>query len=79
MVTMTGSARWPPPCRRSSPATRSAGVSGVDTHHDHFRFAWDLVGPDGAVAVGGIDVGEVADDGRLQRITGFYGPLPDKE
>ena len=36
-----------------------------------------LVGPDGAVAVAGMDVGEVAADGRLRRITGFFGGLPE--
>ena len=51
-------------------------VSGVDTHHDLFRFAWELVAPDGSVVVAGIDVGQFADDGRLRRITGFLGDLP---
>src|SRR4051812_45304295 len=37
-------------------------VSGVDVHHDAVRFAWELVGPDGAVAFGGLDVGVLADD-----------------
>jgi hypothetical protein len=50
--------------------------SGVDAHHDQVRFAWDLVGPDGAVVVTGLDFGELADDGRLRRITGFFGDLP---
>ena len=54
-------------------------VSGIDAHHDHFRFAWELVGPDGQVAVAGTDVGELADDGRLRRITGFFGELPPRE
>jgi len=51
-------------------------TSGVDTHHDMFRFGWELVGPDGAVAIAGLDVGQLADDGRLARITGFFGDLP---
>lgn len=51
-------------------------VSGVDMHHDLFRFAWELVAPDGTVTVRGIDVGQVADDGRFRRITGFLGDLP---
>ena len=51
-------------------------ASGVDAHHDHLRFAWELVGPDGTVALTGLDVGELAPDGRLQRITGFFGELP---
>jgi hypothetical protein len=53
-------------------------VSGVDAHHDRFLFAWELVGPDGTVAVSGIAVGELAEDGRLRRITGFFGDLPSR-
>jgi hypothetical protein len=50
-------------------------ASAVDAHHDHLRFAWELVGPDGSVALKGIDVGEVGEDGKLRRITGFFGEL----
>ena len=50
-------------------------VSAVDAHHDHLRFAWELVGPDDSVALTGLDVGELASDGRLRRITGFFGEL----
>ena len=53
-------------------------TSGIDVHHDRFRFGWELVGPDGTVALSGIDVGDVAADGRLQRITGFFGDLPER-
>ena len=58
------------------PGHRFRRVSGVDAHHDQVRFAWELAGPDGAVVVGGIDVGELAPDGRLKRIAGFFGDLP---
>jgi hypothetical protein len=51
-------------------------TSGVDAHHDHLRFTWQLVGPDGAVAVAGIDVADLAADGRLARVVGFFGELP---
>ena len=54
-------------------------ASGIDVHHGHLRFAWELVGPDGNVALTGLDVGELADDGRLTRITGFFGDLPAKD
>lgn len=50
-------------------------VSVVDEHHGHFRFSWALVAPDGSVSLGGSDVGEVSADGRLRRITGFFGDL----
>ena len=54
-------------------------VSGVDAHHDQVRFAWELVGPDGAVALTGLDTGELGADGRLLRIAGFFGDLPAAE
>ena len=50
-------------------------TSAIDSHHDQLRFAWQVVGPDGSVPVAGIDVGVLAPDGRLQRITGFFGEL----
>jgi hypothetical protein len=51
-------------------------ASGVDAHHGHLRFAWELVSPGGDVALTGLDVGELSEDGRLRRITGFFGELP---
>jgi hypothetical protein len=71
--------RW----ARISPSTsvarrgfRFRRLSGVDAHDEHVRFAWELANDAGEVAVGGIDVGELAQDGRLRRITGFFGDLP---
>jgi len=61
------------------PGHRFRRASGIDAHHGQLRFAWELVAPDGTVALSGIDVGEVASDGRLARISGFFGPLPDSE
>ena len=58
------------------PGHRFRRLSGVDTHHDQVRFAWDLAAPDGTVVVTGIDVGTLAADGRLERITGFFGEAP---
>jgi hypothetical protein len=54
-------------------------VSGIDTHHEFVRYGWELVGPDGNSVIAGIDVGEVAPDGRLRKITGFFGDLPSLE
>ncbi len=51
-------------------------TSGVDLHNDQLRFGWELVAADGTPVVAGIDVGELAEDGRLRRITGFWGELP---
>jgi hypothetical protein len=52
-------------------------VSGIDEHHGFARYGWELLAPDGAVALAGIDVAEVDDNGRLVRVVGFLGSLPD--
>ena len=51
-------------------------TSAVDAHHDQLRFTWDLVAPDGTVAATGVDVAQVATDGRLAMISGFFGDPP---
>ena len=54
------------------PGHRFRRLSGIDTHHDQLRFAWDLVSPEGAVVVAGLDIGALASDGRLiPRLTLF--------
>ena len=58
------------------PGSRFRRTSEVDTHHSLVRFAWELVGDDGNVVAGGIDIGVLADDGRFSRIAGFLGDLP---
>ena len=59
------------------PGCKFRRVSAVDTHHNQLRVAWELVTPEGAVAVAGMDTGEIDDHGRLVRIVGFFGPIPD--
>jgi hypothetical protein len=61
------------------PGHRIVMTSGVDAHGSHFRFAWALADADGNVVMEGVDFGEVADDGRIARITGFFGPLPERD
>ncbi len=50
-------------------------TTAIDAHHTFGRYGWELVGPDGEVAVTGTDIVEIDDDGRLTRIVGFFGPL----
>jgi hypothetical protein len=61
------------------PGQRFVRTSGIDAHHGLVRFEWALVDEDGTASVAGLDVGIVADDGRLSRIAGFFGPAPDRE
>lgn len=50
-------------------------TSAVDSHHDRYRVAWELVAPDGSVVTSGLDTGVLADDGRVGQVTGFFGDL----
>ena len=61
------------------PGHRIDMASGVDEHDGLLRFAWRMVGPDGGVLVEGMDFGELAPDGRLRLIVGFFGPFPALE
>ena len=54
-------------------------TSSVDEHHGRVRFTWKITGADGATIMDGIDFGELAADGRLQKIVGFFGPAPAVE
>jgi hypothetical protein len=51
-------------------------TSGVDFHHDVARFSWATVDGDGQVVQDGMDCVVFADDGKLQTINVFFGPLP---
>jgi hypothetical protein len=59
------------------PGHRFRRTSGVDSHHEQVRFAWELFAPDGSITAAGIDIGTLAEDGRLKQIAGFFGPLPE--
>ena len=50
-------------------------TTAVDAHHDVARYGWQLVAPDGTVAMAGLDVAEFAADGRIVRVLGFFGEL----
>lgn len=54
-------------------------TSGVDEHHGHARYAWQLCSPDGGVRLEGVDFAQVDADGQLSRVTGFFGPMPNLE
>ena len=50
-------------------------TSAVDAHNDAARYAWELVSPDGAVVLAGLDVARLGPDGRLREVVGFFGDL----
>jgi hypothetical protein len=60
------------------PGFRMERTSGIDQHGDQLRFGWTLDAADGTRVVTGVDIGELAADGRLARVAGFWGDLPDR-
>ena len=50
-------------------------TTDVDGHHHAARYGWEMLAPDGAVALAGTDVVELAADGRLVQVVGFFGEL----
>src|ERR687896_1205125 len=51
--------------------------SGVDQHHGMFRFSWVMIDPqERQIILEGMDFVDLAADGRLQRINGFFGAFP---
>lgn len=50
-------------------------TSNIDIHHNVLRFYWKRILADGSSRPEGIDFGEVAENGKIRRIVGFFGPL----
>lgn len=50
-------------------------ASGLDRHNDIVRYRWEIVDQHGHNVMEGIDVVELAGDGRLKRVLMFHGPL----
>ena len=55
------------------PGHRVQRTSPIDRHHDQVRFEWEIVSPEGTVAITGVDYAELGSDGRLQSVSGFFG------
>ena len=53
-------------------------TSGVDSHNGLHRYSW-AIHRDGELVLPGFDVVETDAEGRVARVLGFFGPLPEKE
>jgi len=62
--------------QQQAPGAHIIATSAVDEHHSKLRFTWKMEGADGNTVMEGIDFGELAPDGRIKRIVGFFGPPP---
>jgi hypothetical protein len=50
--------------------------SAPQMHHRAMRVTWILLRPDGTQVTHGVDIYDMARDGRIQRIVGFFGDPP---
>ena len=61
--------------RSTYPHTAFSLGSGVDHHHDRCRYEWHFT-LKGRLVIAGFDAVRIADSGLLDRIDGYFGPLP---
>ncbi|MEP7283244.1 MAG: nuclear transport factor 2 family protein [Rubrivivax sp.] len=62
------------------PGSRVVRTSRVDQHHGVARFAWRAIDADGRELPEGTDIAFLSADGaRIERIIGFFGPVPRDE
>jgi len=61
----------------SAPKASIAQLSGLDVRSGELRFAWDFQN-DGVSAITGLDYMEIASDGRIASIRGYWNPLPSE-
>lgn len=59
----------------STPGASIVVTSGLDARIGELRFTWELQAS-GATLVRGVDYMEIADDGRIASIRGYWEPLP---
>ena len=62
--------------RETYPDATCEHTSGMDTHHNRYRYKW-LVSVAGQPMVPGLDVAELDENGKIIRIDGFFGPVPE--
>jgi hypothetical protein len=63
--------------RERIPDAVCSRASGVDSHHQLYRYDW-AIHQGGTLLMPGFDVVEADASGRVARVLGFFGPLPAK-
>jgi hypothetical protein len=61
--------------RAEYPTAKLFVSSGMDAHHNRVRYHWDIT-IDDRLLVRGFDVATLAESGLIERIDGFFGPVP---
>ena len=53
-------------------------ASGIDAHHRVVRYHWAIHDKDGKLLMPGFDATELDEQGRVTRVLGFFGPIPEE-
>jgi hypothetical protein len=64
--------------RNDIPDAVCARSTGIDAHHHLYRYEWTVSAND-ELLVPGFDVAAVNEAGKVCRVDGFFGPLPDAD
>lgn len=63
--------------RKRLPDAVCSRASGVDSHHGLYRYDWAIRRGD-ELMLAGFDVAEIDGAERVEKVMGFFGPLPPK-
>lgn len=63
--------------RERLPEAICSRSSGVDAHRGLHRYHWEIYQA-GQRLIEGFDVAELNEDGRVSRVEGFFGPIPER-
>lgn len=61
--------------QKGIPGATYARSSGVDSHHNLYRYHWEIH-LDGELQVDGFDVASTDENGMVNMVLGFFGPVP---
>lgn len=60
----------------SLPGARYSHTSRLDSHHQLYRYCWQVT-QNGEVVLDGFDVTELSEDNKVLRVLGFFGRLAE--
>lgn len=63
--------------RQEYPGVTFEATSGIELHHEVFRYTWQMRTADGQVRLQAFDVGQLDSQGQIALLIGFFGPFPE--
>jgi hypothetical protein len=64
--------------RKKYPESDVSRTSGLDSHNNRYRYSWEIhIG--GTLLIKGYDFVQLNEQGKIERVDGFFGELPPME